>query len=274
MKKIKNYFNVLILIFLTLVCFQGTPDPISATITVPYSVDYTNDHIGANNISNGAIKKVEGNTIYLATIATYLQSNWYGSSEPDSPVAGQIWYDSSVGYLKKYDGATWTAVAAAAGISDLSEDTSPSLGGNLDQNQFSLVLDPTPTSDHTYNGKIETQTAGENLVIGDVCYLKSADGKFWKCDADAEATSAGMIRMATTSISADAAGVFLIEGYIRDDTWNWAAVGEELYISVTPGNPTETAPTGDGDIQRIMGHAQSADIIYFNPSQAYVEVEA
>jgi hypothetical protein len=272
MKKVKNWLNVFGLILITLLWIQGPIKDVQP-YSITTAIDYTTDKIGKDSASIGAIKKLDVDRILTFQILTYLQENYYGSSEPDSPISGQIWYDSSAGYLKVYNGSTWSAVAAAAGITGLDEDTSPSLGGNLDLNQFNIVLDPTPTADHTWNGKTETQTAGENLVIGDVCYFKS-DGKFWKCDADAEATSKGMIRMSTATIAANDTGVFLIDGYIRDDTWNWAAIGEEVYISVTPGNPTETAPVGDADIKRILGHAQSADILYFNPSQAYTEIEA
>jgi hypothetical protein len=96
----------------------------------------------------------------------------------------------------------------------------------------------------------------------------------WKADADAAATSVGLLRMATTSISADAQGVFLKEGYIRDDTWNWSAGGIELFISTTPGGPTETAPSGNGDIKRVIGYSVTADIIEFKPSTSYVEISA
>jgi hypothetical protein len=128
----------------------------------------------------------------------------------------------------------------------------------------------TPTSDHTYSGLVRSATAGEAVVIGDLCYLKS-DGKFWKCDADAEATSKGMLSIATASISGDAIGVFLLYGFLRDDSWTWT-VGADLYVSVTPGNPTETKPSGTGDIVRIIGQAYSADVLFFSPDNTYVEL--
>ncbi len=155
-------------------------------------------------------------------------------------------------------------------ISNVLEDTTPQLGGDLDLNQNSIELDPTPTSDHTWNGHIITATAAENLVIGDVCYLNSA-GKFAKIDADAEATSKGFCVMSTGTIALDATGTFLIEGFIRDDTWVWT-IGAELWAPLTPGNPSATKPSVAGDIIRLMGYAYSADIIYFSPDKTYVEV--
>ena len=93
----------------------------------------------------------------------------------------------------------------------------------------------------------------------------------WQVDADAEATTKGMLAIATASISADATGVFLLRGFFRDDTWTWT-VGGDLYCSTTPGLPTQTAPSATGDIVRIIGQAYSADVIWFNPDNTYIEV--
>jgi hypothetical protein len=173
--------------------------------------------------------------------------------------------------LKKITiGELKTEIGTGGAISNVVEDTTPQLGGDLDLNQKSFVYDPTPTNDHAWSGDVFPATAGENVVIGDVCYLKS-DGKFWKADADAEATAKGLIVMATASISQNATGVFLRKGFIRDDTWNWT-VGAELFVHTTPGNPTATKPSGSGDVVRIVGYAYTADVIWFDPDTAYVEV--
>jgi hypothetical protein len=127
-----------------------------------------------------------------------------------------------------------------------------------------------PTSDHSASGVTLSATAGETVALGDVCYLKS-DGKFWKADADAQATADGMLAMATAAISADATGVFLLQGLYRDDTWTWT-VGGKLYVGATAGNPTQTAPSTTGQIQRIVGYALSADVAYFGPDTTFVEL--
>lgn len=124
----------------------------------------------------------------------------------------------------------------------------------------------------SFSGKYVEMTVGEGVVIGDVCYLKS-DGKMWKADADAEATANGLIMMALETIAQDATGKFLLEGFIRHDDWDWT-VGAKLYISTTPGDPTETAPAGAGDIVRLVAYATHADRLYFNPSSTYEEIAA
>jgi hypothetical protein len=233
----------------------------------------TGDYISKDSTTDGALKKLDSEIDVIYTHLNNLQCNYYGATEPDSPQAGESWYDSSVGYKKVYNGATWSAEASAAGISNVVEDTTPQLGGNLDLNQFNIIFDPTPDANLGYNGIIETQTAGENVAIGQVCYLKS-DGKYWLADADAESTTKGRLLMATTTIAGDATGVFLVKGYIRNDAWAWSAVAQTLYVHTTPGLPTGVKPSGNADVVRIVGYTHSATITYFDPSQEYTVVSA
>jgi len=217
------------------------------------------DHTAITNIGTNSHAQIDSH-VADSTIH-YTQANITAVGT----IATGVWNGTAIGDTYISSAATWNAK-----MDDLVDDTTPQLGGDLDLNQKSIQLDPTPTSDHTWNGEIATMTAGESVVIGDVCYLKS-DGKFWKVDADAEATTKGFLVMATTSISADATGIFLLNGFIRDDTWTWT-IGAELFCSTTPGNPTETQPSATGDIVRLVGYAYSADIIYFNPDKTYIEV--
>jgi len=168
------------------------------------------------------------------------------AAEPAVMYEGMMWFDTDIDQLYQRNSANTGWYTA---------------GRNRD------LVDP--PSDHSYTGDTITDTAGENVAIGDLCYEKN-DGKFWLADADAEATAKGMLVLATEAIAAEASGVFLVYGKYRDDTWNWT-VGQELYIHTTGGNPTGTKPSGSGDIIRIIGHGHTADILFFNPDQTYVE---
>lgn len=137
--------------------------------------------------------------------------------------------------------------------------------GNL---KVKLSFNPSPGSDHTASGIKFTDTAGENLVFGNLCYMKS-DGKWWKANADAIATMPGLA-MALATIAADADGVFLKMGFARDDTWNWTA-GGALYAAPVAGGLTQTAPTVWGYIVQTIGFALTADILYFKPSLALLD---
>lgn len=125
-------------------------------------------------------------------------------------------------------------------------------------------------ADHAFSGITSTLTAGENLVIGDVCYRKS-DGKMWKADASVIATS-NATSIALGTISAAATGSFGKIGYFRDDSaYNWT-VGGLLYLSITAGAISQTAPTATNEVVQILGVAYSADIIYFEPQLVQIEL--
>ncbi len=70
------------------------------------------------------------------------------SSAPSSSLdEGDLWYDSTGNVLKYYNGTTWT-VAASAGLSEISEDSSPELGGHLDCNDKNLTEVATVSGDN------------------------------------------------------------------------------------------------------------------------------
>jgi hypothetical protein len=128
------------------------------------------------------------------------------------------------------------------------------------------------TSDQTWSGITVTLTAGENLTIGQTCYMK-IDGKMWKAKADAAATMP-VIALATGTINANASGVFLLMGFFREDNVFNFTVGAMLYGSdTTAGALTETRPADTGEQVQCVGKCfPSAHIILFNPSYELVEI--
>lgn len=114
--------------------------------------------------------------------------------------------------------------------------------------------------------------AGENITAGHVCYL-SDDDQIWLTDADSSDNSTGLLVLALADVSASASGVFLTYGYAENSNWSWneSAI---LYLSTSSGNMTETAPSGSGDIVRIIGYGiDAADTIWFDPDKSWVELE-
>lgn len=155
----------------------------------------------------------------------------------------------------KYTGSEAVAAVNAAGVA---------LADGKD-----VKIEETLGTDHTWSGITCDGVAGETLAFPEVCYRKS-DSKFWKADADAEA-SMPVIALATAAISAEATGVLLLRGYVRDDTWTWT-VGGLIYASTTAGGLTQTAPSEFGDQVQVVGVAITADIMYFDPSPVLVEI--
>ncbi len=149
------------------------------------------------------------------------------------------------------------------------DDTSPQLGADLDTNGFDIDLGtddaifPTaaPSSDHEASGYKVILTAGENLALPNVGFVKS-DGKVWKADSNGTAPAERGFLIALATISADASGVFALPGtFIRDDTWTWT-VGNPIYLSETAGGLTQMAPA----TALVMGIATHADRMFFFPT--------
>lgn len=126
------------------------------------------------------------------------------------------------------------------------------------------------SSNLTYSStEVDSETAGENLVFGNICYVKN-DGKLWKAQSNASTTMPG-VAMAVATISADAAGLFVWSGKVRNDAWSWTP-GKLLFVDAsTAGALTETAP-GSGNFVQPVAVAISATIIMLKPSLEMVEV--
>jgi len=156
-------------------------------------------------------------------------------------------------------------------MTDLVDDTTPQLGGELDLNSKNINIGAIPPTNLTTTGSIMPATAGETLAFGDLVYWKSV-GKVWKTDASAEATSGPvMLGIIRATEAADDPTDILLSGYARNDTWAWT-VGGAIYVSETAGALTQTVPTASLSVVRCVGYALSADVIIFNPDSFYVVV--
>ena len=151
-------------------------------------------------------------------------------------------------------------------------------GNTVFENQIEATLDieidSTP-SDETVSGVTATFTAGEDLVRGEVVYFKAGDSKMWKAVATASGTSR-CVAMAAADISADAAGLFLLQGFLADNgSFPSYTIGGALYTpeaeTSSQNVPEQTAPDSDGDFVQVLGWAVTANSVYFNPSNDIIE---
>tara|TARA_R110000824_G_scaffold210891_1_gene396752 strand:+ start:1378 stop:2169 length:792 start_codon:yes stop_codon:yes gene_type:complete len=148
-------------------------------------------------------------------------------------------------------------------------DSGVTVAGNLTL-AGNAHFDSTP-GDNDLSGITATFTAGQSLNRGDVVYFKASDSKLWKADADT-AAEMPVVAMAGADISADAAGVFLFQGFLEDNgTFPTYTVGGTLYAPETEGPPTQTAPSTTGDLVQVLGWAITSQLVYFNPSNDVIE---
>ena len=111
-----------------------------------------------------------------------------------------------------------------------------------------------------------------STTAGRIYYYTSA-GAWELADADAQSSASGMLAVALGSSSSTHG--MLLRGMV---TLNHdpGAVGDTLFLSTAIGQATATAPSGAGDIVRVIGYCLHASTgqIYFNPDGAFVEVTA
>jgi len=162
-----------------------------------------------------------------------------------------------------------TTTSSGGGLSVVADDVTPQLGGDLDTNEKNIILVPAPTTDQASSGLIAPMTCGETTVFGNVGYIKS-DGKLWLSSATS-ATTMPTIAMALEAGSANDIKNWIFQGFVRNDSWDWA-VGGPVYVDIAAGGITQTTVTGTGNQAQIVGVALTSDSIIFNPSYVLVEV--
>ena len=168
---------------------------------------------------------------------------------------------------------SWAASAgtgdllAANNLSDVNDV--PTAHNNLS------AMDATPAADLTANGPTtNTFVAGATITVGDLVYLSSAS-KWLAADADAVATSGSVpLAISLESKTLDQAMKVALPGcFIRNDAWAWTPA-VPLYVSETAAGISASVPTGVDGVVRVIGYAKTADVIFFNPSDDYVTIDA
>lgn len=136
-----------------------------------------------------------------------------------------------------------------------------------------IELDFSLSADGKYSGIVIPGTAGATLAFGDLCYFAVADSRWELADADAEATTKPLLGMCVLAAAGDGSATkMLLLGTIRADTaFPAITVGAPIFVDVTAGDITHTAPTGAGDCIRCIGQGIDGNSIYFCPSPDWFE---
>jgi hypothetical protein len=200
-----------------------------------------------HNGSNMYVKNDTGNTLlYSDTFQFFSHTGSETFAQLNHNSAVTLWYDN----VKKFEtSSTGVSLPDACSI-DLS---TPLLTG----------------TDHTYTGLTAQMLAGGAISAFDLVCVHTTTSEVVEADASAYAT-ARVIGIAPAAISDTATGTILLQGFIRDDSWNWTS-GSTLYLSETAGAMTHTAPSTDGAFVLVVGVALSPDVVYINPSMDVIE---
>lgn len=112
------------------------------------------------------------------------------------------------------------------------------------------------------NRTVVSGTAGEIFVAGNLVYLKAADARWWKCDADTAATvdniNLGIAQGAGTAGASVTSGVLV---YGRDTNNSGLTAGSTYYASNTAGGISSSA----GTTEVAIGQADVDGYLFFSP---------
>ena len=155
------------------------------------------------------------------------------------------------------------------GISNVVEDTTPQLGGDLDTNSKNIVYAKTSATDHSSNGEIVKIGTG-STTQGELCYYKS-DGTWAAANASAESTSGGCLLGIALGTDPDVDGMLLRGMYTLDHSPG--SLADELYVSTTAGDVTgDVSAYAQNNVVRVIGYCLdgSNGQIWFNPSNDFI----
>ena len=168
------------------------------------------------------------------------------------------------------------ATAESTGVASFSEDDfTVAEGGRVSlasvkKTASSQKYAVTGNTDGTFQGDVVYIGGTTSMTTGAIYHYKS-DGTWELADADAASTSDGLLAVALGAAS-NTNGM-LLRGMVTLDH-DPGAVGDVLFLSTTAGDCSSTAPSGTGDIIRVIGYCLNASNgqIWFNPDNTFVEV--
>lgn len=242
----------------------------------------TNSQVGLGTETPGTQLQVESETPYV-TIKNSTAENTDGGCE--SKIIFEDHADAALGQIEvSHAGSsddtkgkmvisthTGSGLVAALTIDESQVVTSSGPIAVAEGASFDISTPLLPTTDHTATGLTAQMLAGGTIGAFETVCIHTTTDEVVISDADAIATMP-VIGIAPAAIADTATGTILLQGFIRDDTWNWTLGGILYADNTTAGGMTQTAPSGTGDLVQAVGVALSADVVYFNPSLTLVEV--
>jgi hypothetical protein len=218
----------------------------------------TSESNAATSESNAATSEsnAAASAAAAATAADNFDDVYLGSkaSDPtldndgDALTEGDLYYNSVGTVLKYYTGSAWVSITSG-GITDLVQDTTPQLGGNLDINTYSIVS--------TSDGNINITPNGTGKVVLDgISYpdTDGTDGQFIKTNGSG-VLSFGAMTLSYSSGTATGDGtedeftissgravdnvLVFVNGFQLTPTTDYTISGTTLTFQTAPANNAE-----------------------------------
>ena len=162
--------------YTTGVTSTGTPGNAGAKTTIvvasdaPASLKYycTSHGNGMGNLITVSTSNINVVASNIGEVNSFAQRYRVGASDPTSSLdEGDLAYNSTANVLKYYNGSAWVTIVAGS-LTDIVQDGSPQLGGNLDVQTNSIVS--------TSNRDINITPDGSGKVVLDGISYPTADG--------------------------------------------------------------------------------------------------
>ena len=131
----------------------------------------------------------------------------------------------------------------------------------------------TPATDNTVQGIVIEFLAAEAITPFDAVYVSTTTGRVGRADANDNAKLPAIGIAIEEQDTAGNSVRVLTHGVYRDDGGFGSnmTVGDDLYVSETPGTLTTTAPGDDGDFLQFMGVAVGVRSAFINPDLTIIE---
>ena len=129
---------------------------------------------------------------------------------------------------------------------------------------------------------LQAETAGTSIAVGQVCYLRT-NGKWFTGSSSQVSTGDGMLGIALNAASSDGGVDIFTRGIIGTNidilTSVSSGIGQPIYLGTTAGTMSQTAPSSENNIVRILGYYLSLVsgqtekyVISFNPDSIWLEL--
>jgi hypothetical protein len=147
------------------------------------------------------------------------------------------------------------------------------VSGTIQLPENSFLLDASLSADETWSGIVIDGTAGGTVAVGDLCYLKTSDSRWYITDGITDGTDASykmQLGICVLAATAGNATRLLIYGLVRSAAFPTFTVAAPVYMSNTDGDIVVTQPSTANYAIRIVGYALTTDDLLFNPSNDYI----